>query len=149
MPEPLLISALGPAMIRFAALFPFVLASLAACTSEPVFRTDTSYIAPGTAQGASCAASCQTSEQVCKARMEDFSRSEYPACMERAKQTYIQCMQGDYKMGCQLSRQNAETVCSYDLSPDYGSCEASYNSCYQSCGGEVIRDRVCVQNCDE
>jgi len=135
-------------MIRLAAIVSLLLVGLVACATEPVFRTDTSYIAPETTQGASCVASCQTSEQVCKSRAEDFSRAEYPACMERAKQTYIQCMQGDYKMGCQLSRQNAENACSYDLSPDYGTCTASYNNCYQSCGGKVIKKRICVQNCD-
>lgn len=135
-------------MIRLAAISLMMILGINACSTEPVYRTKTSYVAPKTSQEATCAASCRTTEQICRGRADDFARAEYPACMERAKQTYVQCMRGDYKMGCPLARQNAENACTYNMTTNYGSCTSSYNSCYESCGGKVVREKVCVKNCD-
>jgi len=120
----------------------------AACSTDPVYRTNTSYIAPASVQGNSCVASCETTEQICKSRAEDYSRAEYPACMQRVRATYNRCMSGVYTAGCDLARQNAETSCSYEARPDYRGCTASFNSCYSRCGGQVIKKNVCVKNCD-
>ena len=135
-------------MARLFAIFAFMLGGIAACATGPQYRTDTNYIAPPTVQGATCAASCQTSEQVCRGREDDRSRAEYPACMQRARTAYNECIAGYYPTGCDVARQNAEHFCNDDLSPSYKTCTRSYNSCYKSCGGQVIQKEVCVKNCD-
>jgi hypothetical protein len=123
-------------------------ASLAACETGPQYRTDTSYIAPPTTQGATCVASCETTEQICRGREDDYARAEYPLCMQRAKETYETCINGPFPVGCDVPRQNAEYACDRNASPSYNSCTQSFNACYQSCGGEVVKETVCVRNCD-
>lgn len=125
-----------------------VFAGLTACASGPQYRTNTSYVAPPTTQGATCVASCQTSEQVCRARQEDTARAEYPACLQRAKDDYKICMQGMSTINCSLYRDLSQQQCTKDMEPSYKTCVSSYNSCYQSCGGEVKTESVCVKNCD-
>ncbi len=125
-----------------------VFVGLTACETGPQYRTDTSYIAPPTTQGATCVASCETTEQVCRGREDDYARAEYPACMQRAKAAYNQCMQGLTTVGCDLARQNAEYACNKEASPSYKSCTRSFNACFSSCGGEVVQETVCVKNCD-
>lgn len=125
-----------------------VFAGLTACESGPQYRTDTSYVAPPTSQGATCVATCQTSEQVCRSRQEDTARAEYPACLQRAKADYKICMSGGSTINCSLYKDLSEQTCARDMEPSYRTCVSSYNSCYQSCGGEVKQKTVCVKNCD-
>lgn len=121
---------------------------LAACQSGPQYRTDTSYIAPPTTQGATCVASCETTEQVCRGREDDYARAEYPACLERADQDYRICMSGGSTINCDLYRTLSKQQCERDMGPNYKSCTQSFNSCYKNCGGEVRQETVCVKNCD-
>ncbi|MEM7329297.1 MAG: hypothetical protein AAF437_11195 [Pseudomonadota bacterium] len=125
-----------------------IFAGLTACASGPQYRTDTSYVAPATTQGATCVASCQTSEQVCRSRQEDNARAEYPACMQRAKDDYKVCMSGQMTGNCAIFRTTSEQACGRRMQPSYKTCVSSYNACYQSCGGEVKQKTVCVKNCD-
>ena len=135
-------------MIRLLIISAIILTSFAACSSGPVYRTNTSYIAPATAQGSSCVATCGTTEQVCKSRADDYARAEYPACMQRAREAYNRCMNGNYTNGCAMVRQTDEMTCGNRSSPDYSSCTVSFNACYQSCGGQIVKKSVCVKNCD-
>ncbi len=121
---------------------------LAACQSSPQYRTDTSYIAPPTTQGASCVASCETTEQVCRGREDDYARAEYPACLQRADSDYKICMQGEINGNCALYRDLNKQKCEREMGPSYESCTRSFNACYESCGGEVKQETVCVKNCD-
>ena len=135
-------------MTRFYIIIAIFLIGLAACSSGPRYRTNTSYIAPATVQGNSCVASCETTEQVCRSRADDFVRAEYPACMQRAREAYNHCMNGHYTGSCAVLRQSDELACSNNSSPDYRSCTNSFNACYQNCGGQIIQKSVCVRNCD-
>lgn len=123
-------------------------AGLTACETGPQYRTDTSYVAPTTTQGATCVATCQTNEQVCRARQEDTARAEYTGCMQRANNSYKICMQGEMTMSCQNTRDTDERICDRNSKPYYQTCVSSYNACYQTCGGEVLKNTVCVKNCE-
>lgn len=125
-----------------------IFAGLTACETGPQYRTDTSYIAPATTQGATCVASCQTSEQICRSRKEDSARAEYPVCMQHAEDAYKVCMSGTLTATCAPYRTTSEQACTRRLRPSYNSCVSSYNACYQACGGEVKQKTVCVHNCD-
>lgn len=125
-----------------------LIAGLTACESGPQYRTDTSYVAPPTSQGATCVATCQTSEQICRARQEDTARAEYPACLQRAADDYKICMSGGSTVNCSLYKDLSQQKCARDKDPNYKTCVSSYNSCYQSCGGQVKQNTVCVKNCD-
>lgn len=134
-------------MVRLFIFVVITLGTLAGCmTTEPIFRTDSTYIAPATTQGNSCIASCQTTEQICRGRVDDHFRASFPACMERANNDYYQCRKYFDQSTCDINRRADERRC--DKSPSYSSCTRSFNSCYKNCGGQVIEKQICVKNCD-
>ena len=136
-------------MVRLYIFAVITLGALAGCmTTEPIYRTDTSYTAPTTTQGNACVASCQTTEQICRGREDDHRRAEYPGCMDRAKSDYNQCRKYFEQSNCDIGRRADENKCNKRRTPSYKSCTQSFNSCYRNCGGQVFEKQICVENCD-
>lgn len=111
------------------------LLTLAAC--GPVYRTQHTFTEPTSPEGRTCVFQCQTSKLQCQ-QIEDLRKDR---CEDRADRDRERCIR-------RLERQKKE-VKSYDCpldtcSADYERCEEMYRACYQSCGGTITSETVCV-----
>ena len=114
---------------------------LTAC--GPVYRTEYTFKPPRTATGRNCAFQCETSRGQCRQiedlrvdRCEDNSRREVQDCEDRLR--------------WDKNRDSKWYECTGDsCTADYDRCDELYRSCYQSCGGNVTSQTVCVANCEK
>jgi hypothetical protein len=96
----------------------------------PVYDSDYSFTPPSTPEGSSCVNKCKNARASCEqdvdARLKDCERRTQREC-EGRQDCYT-----PYYCGV----------------PDYEQCESQYRSCYQSCGGTVKSEEICVMGCD-
>ncbi len=114
---------------------------LAASACGPVYRTQYSFEEPDSPEGRACTFQCQTSKLQCE-QIEDLRQER---CEDRALREQDRCLR-------RLERQKKE-IKSYDCPldtcrADYDRCEKMYRACYQSCGGRVTSETVCVSGCE-
>lgn len=121
----------------FAAL---CLASLAAC--GPIYDTRYSFTPPSTPQGQSCLFHCSQLQDQCE-QLEDHRQE---LCEERARYERERCERDLRRDGKKVKWYDCGTE---SCTSDYDRCAQQYRSCYESCGGKVSAEQVCVMNCDQ
>lgn len=114
---------------------------LAAC--GPVYDTQYHFTPPPSSEGRSCVFQCDNSRLQCR-QLEDYKNED---CQRRAEYDQRRCEDDIYR---RKGREPKWYECgSSSCSPDYDRCEQLYRSCYQSCGGRVDQQTVCVSGCDQ
>jgi hypothetical protein len=105
-----------------------------ACLSvgcSPVYNTEYSFTPPTTPDGHQCVRNCNRAKASCQQNIENRLNS----CQRQIEQ---RC---ENRQDCDKLSYNCGVV-------DYEPCEEQYRSCYQSCGGTVKSQSVCVMGCD-
>lgn len=112
-----------------------------ACTS--IYRTDYDFTPPADRIGRLCAAECDIGRRACRVDARDRAQTQLKQCQAQAQQNYQSCLAAtsdpQQRRYCYLRECDAHV--------DYSSCDATYRSCFQGCGGEVIQLRKCLLNC--
>ncbi|MCB0353892.1 MAG: hypothetical protein KDD64_10220 [Bdellovibrionales bacterium] len=108
----------------------------------PQMRTTYHFVPPETPEGRACIYQCENIQLQC----DQLDQSEYSRCLDRAEDDYRRCEDRNV-----YRRQDDQEYCyrSYCPSPDGERCKERHRSCYQSCGGQVSSETVCVANCDK
>ncbi|MEM1161242.1 MAG: hypothetical protein AAGJ28_09935 [Pseudomonadota bacterium] len=121
----------------------------------PQFKTERTYIPPETIEGRTCVATCDTAQQVCRGRADDEDRfcraqererkDDERACRARnaALPDLIQTANGPVKPKKENCFKGTKQFCR----ADYRECTRDHDACYQRCGGQVVKRKVCVANC--
>lgn len=119
----------------------FGIVFLAAC--GPVYNTQYHFTPPESSEGRSCVFQCDNSRLQCR-QLEEYRTED---CQRRSEFDQRRCEDDIYR---RKGREPKWYECgSSSCSPDYDRCEQLYRSCYQSCGGRVDQETVCVSNCDQ
>lgn len=109
----------------------------------PMYQTEYIYTPPESSSGSACIFQCENSKQQCQ--QIQSMRSE--DCERRAEYEYQRCEDRIYD---RKGRDAKWYECTREsCTEDTERCEASYRSCYQSCGGRVEAQTRCVSNCDQ
>lgn len=122
----------------------FLLLALAAC--GPRYEIQRTLTPPTTANGPTCVAQCETTQEICRGnvdsdvrfceRQEDRDRRRYERCL---------AVRGSTPPGADVPRCFLPRA--RFCRPDYDECRVAFNTCYERCGGQVQETRVCVANC--
>ena len=148
---------LKPRLLRFLLIFiPFM--GVAVCSSDPQYRTRAVYEAPTSREGQMCLNQCDSLVMQCKSRaQEDLNACERDlerrdaACLDEAAEQRDYCIRNN-SVGCDLSYSNTLSSCRMNLPTcqlDTSSCDQTYNTCFERCGGNIRFESVCVRNCDK
>lgn len=116
----------------------------------PQYQTTYQYQPPNSVGARQCLVQCQGQRDFCRERAQD----RYENCRAARRQeayleyrAYLREMERERKRpSYSLSSFDRSYQCSTATA---GNCTASYNECYQTCGGRVTARTVCVSNCDE
>ena len=132
---------------KLVACLAFLAVGFNAC--GPVFKTNYTYIPPKTSQGQACVFQCQNTQQHC----EQLEEMRYERCLDRNEADYYRCLRDqryvyNYKKGRQECVENCYCSRGY-CSRDEERCGEQYRGCYQTCGGEVLAETICVSNCEQ
>ncbi len=109
----------------------------------PVFRTNYTYTPPESSHGRACVYSCDTTKVNC----EHLERMREENCDERARLEKERC-ERDFELRGKKPKWS-DCWSSSSCSANLDHCHQLYVSCYQSCGGKVRSEEVCVSNCDK
>jgi hypothetical protein len=126
-------------MIRLFMGILFSLGLALGCAPSPVYQVKYDYLAPDSAEGKGCIQQCESTKLQC----EQGVNKEFGQERLKLQQGYQECL---------LSQLNARSpiLCndpSQSIKPDYSNCLATYNRCFERCGGRVEEKNVCVRNC--
>ena len=124
-----------------------LIAFLTSC--GPVYKTNYTYIPPENEEGKSCIFQCDNTKLQCY-QLEDM---RYQRCLDRADRDYYRCEANrryvyNYKKKRRECRHNCYCFRS-SCSQTREVCDDRYRTCYQTCGGSVTSETVCVSNCEE
>ena len=119
---------------------------LSAC--GPMYETRYTFVPPKGSSGQACILQCENNRMQC----EQLAEMRFQNCEDRADREYRDCEHeqvfGYDKKGrwtcvdnCYCWRDSCER--------DTDRCDALYRTCYQTCGGKVKAQTVCVANCDQ
>lgn len=109
----------------------------------PIYDTQYTFIPPDDGNGRACVYQCENGKQQC----EELEELKEESCEERAEAEYARCEERIYR---RKGRDPKWNECYREsCSSDSERCETNYRSCYQSCGGKVNAETVCVANCDQ
>lgn len=98
---------------------------------SPIYNTEYSLTPPSSSEGRMCVRNCNRDRASCEKSVE----ARLDSCQRRTEQE------------CE-GRQDCDKLSNSCGVEDYDSCEVQYRSCYQSCGGTVKSEKVCVMGCD-
>lgn len=93
----------------------------------PIYDTEYAMTAPTTSKGKDCIAQCEISKRQC------FD-------WEKKKKAYCE-------LKVELSCDDEEQTMTYQPKAINRRCESYYRHCYQTCGGTVTSQKVCVFGC--
>ena len=127
-------------MIRLSIGILFSLGLALGCVPSPVYQVKYDYLAPETAEGRGCTQQCETTKTQC----EEIINGQLEQEKIDSRQAYQRCLLS------QKSGARAPILCtepSQSIKPDYSNCLASYNRCFERCGGRVAEKNVCISNC--
>ena len=130
------------------ALLLLVISFCLAC--GPVFRTNYTFSPPETESGRACIFQCENNKLQCE-QLED---AKVDRCEAESSRDYERCernkeYQYDYGKGREKCVRNCYCSRRWCSKANYERCAAKYRSCYQTCGGLVHSETVCVRNCEQ
>lgn len=120
---------------------------LSAC--GPIYQTTYGYIPPKSNIGKMCAMQCQQTKMLC----QQLSQSGQDNCRNNARQQAMFDYQS-YKherrqAGKSIDKDLNDFYNDFGCSRDTSNCDQAYNSCFSTCGGQVIPTTVCVAFCNK
>ncbi len=107
----------------------------------PVYRTQYEFQQPPTAEGQRCVFQCRNSQLQCE-QIEDLRMDR---CLDREERKQARCFRRMEKAGEEIGPYDCQMD---DCDANYERCEAAYRACYQSCGGTIKEEVVCVRGCE-
>lgn len=122
------------------------LLTLTAC--GPIYKTNYSYIPPQNGMGKMCAAQCVQGKNACQQSCEVTKNT----CQLRAHQDALAKFQIYKQDRLRQGKKVALNVSAFDNSYSCNqscACEDTFNTCYSTCGGQVITKKVCVAFCNK
>ncbi len=107
----------------------------------PKMKTMYHLTPPDSAGGGVCTGQCENARYQCE-RNDD---EDYRRCKDRAEDDYERCKDNN-----EYRRKKDQEYCvrQYCAKPKEEHCLDRYHSCYESCGGRVTSETVCVANCN-
>ena len=127
--------------LEFRALLIAVLMSGTAC--GPIYDTQYHYAPPKSYAGQACISQCEGGKYRCRSYQDREARD----CERRSEyQAQICAMKIYDKKGRDPKWYECNTS---SCSADYDLCDSEYRDCYESCGGRVTEQTVCIANCDQ
>ena len=127
-------------MIRLVIGFGGLIVLALGCAPSPVYQVKYDYLAPETEEGRDCTQRCEPTKIQCEAIINEQLEQE----KIDSRQAYQRCLLS------QKSAARSPILCiepSEPIKPDYSYCLASYNRCFERCGGRVEERKVCIRNC--
>lgn len=117
------------------------LSFLATVSCGPIYDTKYNFIPPTSSEGRACIFQCENSRSQC-IELENYRNQD---CQQRSDYDQRRCEDDiRYREG----REPKWYECgSNSCSVDQERCESQFRYCYQSCGGRVDAQTVCVANC--
>ena len=115
---------------------------------SPVYKTNYSFTPPKTQTGKACIFQCENNKLQC----EQLEEMRYERCLFRADREYERCERNKrYRYKSDGKRECIENCwCSKGhCKVNKEICESRYRSCYQTCGGRVDSETICVSNCEK
>ncbi len=107
----------------------------------PIYDTQYSYFPPESSEGRACIFQCENSRSQCQ-ELEHYRNQD---CERRSTYDYERC-RDDIRY--RYDREPKWNECSESsCSADEERCDSQFRYCYQSCGGRVDAQTVCVANC--
>ena len=119
--------------------FGFIVLALG-CAPSPVYQIKYDYRAPETEEGRGCTQQCETAKIQC----EEIIKGQWEQEKRDSQQAYQRCLLS------QKSGARSPILCTeppQSIKPDYSNCSATYNRCFERCGGRVEEKNVCISNC--
>jgi hypothetical protein len=112
----------------------------------PIYQTEYDYIPPHSGIGKMCAMQCQQNKNTC----EQMCQLKNDACRTQARQDAMY----RYEMYRHRQRDIGRGINKGINDFNYGNycdtacnCDSSFRTCYATCGGQVLTQRVCVAFC--
>jgi hypothetical protein len=127
-------------MIRLVIGFFGLIVLALGCAPSPVYQVKYDYRAPETEEGRGCTQPCETAKIQC----EEIIKGQWEQEKIDSQQAYQRCLLS------QKSGARSPILCTeppQSIKPDYSYCLASYNRCFERCGGRVEEKNVCISNC--
>jgi hypothetical protein len=128
-----------------------ILLALPVAACGPMYDTTYKYVPPGDRQGRSCVRDCQSDKQECDFRVERVTRQCEREDEDRAEHAFRQYKRERAEAKLPLKKTVRDFMrhnCSSRASNKEERCDANFNMCFESCGGDVIEERECVAFCD-
>ena len=108
----------------------------------PVYETRYSLVPPESATGRACIFQCETSQSQCE-QIQDLEKDR---CEDQSQRDQEQC---EWEYRRQGKKPKWYECGSTSCTSDYTQCEERFRRCYQTCGGTVSSENVCVYGCDQ
>jgi hypothetical protein len=134
-----------------------IFAILSAC--GPVIETHYDYLPPSQQGGMQCLSQCQQGQNQCRRSAEEEKAECRYREDERIEYEYDQAREKyyfDLELFAASPEKFAKPTAPTRGNPSYyrcdnqqNQCQANFNMCYRSCGGQVNERQVCVANCEE
>lgn len=112
----------------------------------PIYHTEYTYVPPTKGMGKMCAAQCVQAKNVC----EQSCALNNQTCTLRAHQDALAQFQIYKQEQLRKGKKIKRSVTSFENTSNCSKscgCEDMYNTCYTTCGGQVIAKQVCVAFC--
>ena len=130
-------------MKRQVAFFSTFITAIFLTSCGPVFETHYKFSPPKSSAGYACINQCDVSRVQCL-QLEDYQQRD---CTDQARYEASECRDNLYRYENRKPKwyECGESSCSVN----YDQCDASYRSCYETCGGNVDSETVCTSGCEE
>lgn len=135
--------------MRLLSILGFIAVTLLLSACGPIYQTTYSYIPPASDTGKMCATQCQQNQSMC----QQLCNSRADTCQSNARSQAMYAYE-EYKSE-QISQGQPVTETLNDFYDDSQcsnmncGCSDSYNSCFTTCGGQIIPKSTCVAFCNK
>jgi len=127
-------------------MFIGVLIGITAC--EPVYKTEYAYQPPNSATGRMCVSQCNQNKSMC----EQMCQMRNDNCVQRARQDAIYQYENYRDEQMRHNEKIKKSLSDFDTSYScrtHCKCVPAFNTCYNSCGGDVLERKKCVAFCGD
>lgn len=129
-------------LIRFRSLTLGSILLLGLWGCGPIYDTRYTFSPPQSSEGKTCTFQCNQIKLQCQ-QLEDMNNDR---CQRDSERERRDC---EWEIRMTKGREPKWYECGgSSCSVDYARCEETYRSCYESCGGKIVAERVCVMNCE-